>query len=209
MVKKTKVVSRCQEKTSNSCPDGMSNPTALPLVNLDHLSAEEQDKLQQLESSRPGSSESGCSASRRRAVTAPKSCSQLGNISDSFIRCWIMIGFSSLRLSLQGMTDCAPVRACSSMGGDGQTRRLWILPTARCVHNFVFWSERTAWRFSSVLPKKARASSQCSAEHRHKQAEVELFQERATARDDARASGAVSELPGGLRSWGPIGPRIS
>lgn len=62
-----------------------------------------------------------------------------------------------------------------------------------------------AWRFSPVLPKKARASSQCSSEHRHKQAQVEprlqqLFQERATARANARASVAVSEQPGGLWS---------
>lgn len=62
-----------------------------------------------------------------------------------------------------------------------------------------------AWRFSPVLPKKARASSQRSSEHGHKQAQVEprlqqLFQECTTARADARASVAVSELPGGFWS---------
>ena len=62
-----------------------------------------------------------------------------------------------------------------------------------------------AWRFSSVLPKQARASSQRSSEHRRKRAQVEprlqqLSQERVTARADARASVAVSELPGGFQS---------
>lgn len=56
---KNNMVSRCQEKRLDSCPDGTSNPTALPAVNLDHfLSAEEQDKPWQLGSSPPGSSES-------------------------------------------------------------------------------------------------------------------------------------------------------
>lgn len=112
---KTHVISCCQEKRPDSCPDGTSNPTALPVVNLDHsLSAKKQDKPQQLGSSPPGSDESGHSASRRRAVAAPKSCLQLGIISDSFVRCWIRLVLSSLQLSLQEITyGCAPVRACS------------------------------------------------------------------------------------------------
>lgn len=56
-----------------------------------------------------------------------------------------------------------------------------------------------------MVSKKAHALSQHGSEHRHKQAHAEPilqqhFQEHETARADARASIAVSELPGGFRS---------